>query len=284
MSSSRIVAVIMCVAIIGTAISNGSKEVYASAVSQDESAGLAFDNAAWQYDVENDVYWQIGVTYCLNPEAPEYEALGIYVPGAYMDAEANGDETFTCELNEAGEANGYTAATAPIVMPVNTPGYSAQAAPAGYNFDSIAAYIESGFIYVQAGCRGRDNGYDEEGNLIYSGGAPWGVTDLKAAVRYLRYNEAVLPGDGTRIFTFGHSGGGAQSSLMGAAGDSELYLPYLESIGAAMTDTKGNLISDAITGAMCWWDVSTLNECRKVSFVRFVRKHLVSSRENPYYS
>jgi hypothetical protein len=29
------------------------------------------------------------------------------------------------------------------------------------------------------------------------------------------------------IFTFGMSGGGAQSALVGATGDSELYTPYL---------------------------------------------------------
>lgn len=63
-------------------------------------------------------------------------------------------------------------------------------------------------------------------------GAPAGVTDLKAAVRYIRYNEGSIPGSMERIFTFGMSGGGAQSALMGATGDSELYLPYLEAIGA----------------------------------------------------
>ena len=42
----------------------------------------------------------------------------------------------------------------------------------------------------------------------------WGVTDLKAAVRYLRYNDSLIPGSKNRIFTFGHSGGGAQSALI----------------------------------------------------------------------
>jgi hypothetical protein len=48
------------------------------------------------------------------------------------------------------------------------------------------------------------------------------------------------------IFTFGMSGGGAQSALVGATGDSELYTPYLEAIGAAMKDASGAAISDAV--------------------------------------
>ncbi|MCB6367514.1 esterase, partial [Intestinibacillus massiliensis] len=86
-----------------------------------------------------------------------------------------------------------------------------------------------------------------------------GVTDLKAAVRYYRYNNDSLPGDTDRIFTFGHSGGGAQSALMGATGDSELYNEYLVSIGAAMFDEDGNSLSDAICGAMCWCPITSLD-------------------------
>jgi acetyl esterase/lipase len=76
---------------------------------------------------------------------------------------------------------------------------------------------------------------------------------LKAAVRYLRYNEGVIPGSTERIFTFGMSGGGAQSALMGATGDSELYTPYLEAIGAVSG------YSDAVAGAMCWCPITNLD-------------------------
>lgn len=224
----------------------------------EEGYDLTIDNTRWQYNADDDVYWQVGIIYCAQPETTEYESLGIYVPAAYMDATDNGDGTFTCTINEAGTQNGYTAATAPIVMPVNTAGYSAQAAPTGYS-NGISSFMESGFIYVYAGCRGRSNGYNEDGTLAYNGGAPWGVTDLKAAVRYLRYNDAEIPGDTALVFTFGHSGGGAQSSLMGATGDSELYTPYLTSIGAAMVDAEGNALSDAIYGAMCWCPITSLD-------------------------
>lgn len=231
--------------------------VLADYIQEDEK--LAFDNSAWSYDEEHDVYYQIGVGYCTNPETTEYETMGIYVPGMYLMGEENGDGTYTCTLNSSGIVKGYTAATAPIVFPVNTAGYSAQKAPVSYDYESISEYLEAGFIYVYAGMRGRNNGYDENNQLAYSGGAPWGVTDLKAAVRYYRYNTALLPGNTDRIFTFGHSGGGAQSAVMGASGDSEMYYSYLTSIGAAMFDGEGNLISDAICGAMCWCPITSLD-------------------------
>jgi len=220
---------------------------------------LTFNNSAWNYDAANDVYWQIGVSYAATPETAEYETLGIYVPGAYMTATANSDGTFTAALNEQGSVNGFTAKTAPMVLPVNTPAYSAQQAPTAYSYDEVSSFLKAGFIYVHAGMRGKDNGYDASGNLTYSGGAPWGVTDFKAAVKFIRYNKEVLPGNTEGIFAFGMSGGGAQTSVIGASGDSELYFPYLQSIGAAMYDANGQYISDAVTGAMAWCPITSLD-------------------------
>lgn len=222
-------------------------------------AALTFDNTAWQYDEENRVYYQYGVAYCAEPETLDYETLGIYVPGDYLDAVDNGDGTYTCTLNTTAEVGNFTAENAPMVMPVNTAGYSAQASPTGYYYSGIGEYLDAGFIYVYAGCRGRNNGYNQDGSLAYKGGAPWGVVDLKAAVRFLRFNQDLIPGDTDRIFSFGHSGGGAQSAVLGASGDSTLYFDYLASIGAAMYDADGNYISDAICGAMCWCPITSLD-------------------------
>ena len=125
-------------------------------------------------------------------------------------------------------------------MPVNTPGYSAMAAPTSY-VSEAGIYAAAGFIYMNAGCRGRD------------AGAPAGVTDLKAAIRYLRYSADVIPGSVEHIFSFGMSGGGAQSALLGATGDSELYAPYLDAIGAVQG------VSDAVFGSMCWCPITNLD-------------------------
>jgi len=196
------------------------------------------DMNAWLYEEDSDVYYQTGLSYCALPADEEYETMGIYVPGAYFDAIDNGDGTYTCTINESGKAGNFTAADAPMVIPVNTPGYSAMSAPSGYT--DVSAYTDAGMIYLYAGCRGRDHG------------APAGVTDLKAAIRYIRSNAALLPGDSTSIFSFGMSGGGAQSALLGAAGDAEEYDDYLEEIGAVMDQ------SDVVLGSMCWCPITSL--------------------------
>ena len=197
------------------------------------------DNTKWQYNADDNVYYQLGISYCENPADESYENLAIFVPGAYLTGTDNGDGTYTCEINSDGAAGIYTAATAPVVMPINTPGYSAMSPLSSYS--SLTSYTDEGFIYVHAGCRGRDHG------------APAGVTDLKAAIRYIRYCADVLPGDTDSIFTFGMSGGGAQSALMGSTGDSDMYTPYLEAIGAVQG------VSDAVLGAMCWCPITNLD-------------------------
>jgi hypothetical protein len=180
------------------------------------------------------------VEYCANPVDLTYETMGIFVPGDYMNAKDNGDGTFTCEINTSATVAGYTAETAPIVIPVETPGYASMKAPTDY-VSGVADYTNSGFVYVNAGCRGRNEG------------APTGITDLKAAVKYIRYNEGNIAGSNERIFTFGMSGGGAQSALMGATGNSELYTPYLNAIGAV----EG--YSDEVAGSMCWCPITNLD-------------------------
>ena len=218
---------------------------------------LTFDNAAWQYDEANDIYWQVGVVYVANPASLDYETLGIYVPGAYLEASANGDGTYTASVKSDAQVGQFTAATAPYVLPVNTPGFNASQAPT-WLADGIASYTQAGMIYLQPGIRGRDNTTDSQGQEVV-GGAPWGVTDLKAAIRYVRYNKDVLPGDTDKIVSFGHSGGGAQSAILGASGDSTLYNPYLEALGAAMKDKEGNPISDVPYGTMTWSPITSLD-------------------------
>lgn len=203
------------------------------------------DMSAWQYNAEDDVYWQVGLSYAATPADANYETMGIFVPGAYFDAEDNGDGTYTCAVNEAGAVAGYTATTAPLIIPVNTPGYSAMNAPTGYDssmgYGSISNYTDAGIIVLFAGARGRD------------AGAPAGVTDFKAAIRYARWNADRLPGDMDSVFSLGMSGGGAQSAIIGASGNSALYDPYLDAIGAVMDE------SDAVKGSMCWCPITNLD-------------------------
>lgn len=198
------------------------------------------DMSKWNYNEEDNVYWQVGISYCETPAAEEYETLGIFVPGEYMTAKKNADGSYACTINVDAAVGEYTSQTAPVVIPVDTPGYMAMAAPTGYASEA-AQYTKEGFVYVKAGCRGRD------------AGAPAGVTDLKAAIRYIRYSKDSIPANTDRFFSFGMSGGGAQSALLGATGDSELYTPYLGAIGAVSG------ISDAVMGSMCWCPITNLD-------------------------
>ncbi len=210
-----------------------------------ESSGGASTTYAYGTDItslwtsSSDYYYIVGLFYCSNPADETYEQMGIYVPSAYLTANSDG----TYSINTSGTCNGYTAATAPIVVPVNTSGYSAQSAPSGTS-STAETYTNKGYIYLWPGCRGRDHG------------APLGVTDLKAAVRYYRYLAAQgsVPGNTDLIFSFGHSGGGAQSAIFGTSGNSSLYDDYLSAIGAN-TDYKDN-----IYGSMCWCPITNLDQ------------------------
>ena len=216
-----------------------------ASLAQGSAAPSRIDMANWQYNEEDDVYWQVGLSYAATPADSGYETMGIFVPGAYFTGTDNGNGTYTCVVNPSGAVGQYTALTAPLILPVNTPGYSAMAAPTDYTssmgYGSIADYTGEGIVVLFAGARGRD------------AGAPAGVTDFKAAIRYARYNRDLLPGDMDSIFTLGMSGGGAQSALIGASGNSDLYTPYLAAIGAVMGE------SDAVKGSMCWCPITNLD-------------------------
>ncbi len=90
----------------------------------EESALSKIDMTKWQYEASDEVYWQVGLSYAANPADSGYETMGVFVPGAYFTAADNGDGTWTCEVNAEGTVGAYTAETAPLVIPVNTPGYS----------------------------------------------------------------------------------------------------------------------------------------------------------------
>ena len=228
------------------------------AVDLSEFEGLALDSSAWRYDDENNVYYQLGLTYCLNPATETYESLAIFVPGAYFTAEKNGD-TYTCTVNEKAVVGSFTPATAPILMPINSAALSAQASPTAYGYEGLAPYLGEGCVYVYAGFRGRSAAVDTAtgSSELIAGGSPWPVVDLKAAVRYLRYNAAALPCDASRTFVFGFGAGGGLSAVLGASGDSSLFEPYLAEIGAITHDAEGEPVSDAVAGSASWCPVTS---------------------------
>ncbi|MBD2752914.1 subtype B tannase [Spirosoma validum] len=100
--------------------------------------------------------------------------------------------------------------------------------------------LAAGYVVVSPGCRGRDN---QAADGTYYGKAPAVIVDLKAAVRYVRHNKGVIPGNVDWIVSTGVSAGGAMSALLGASGNSPLYEPYLKEIGAA--DAPDNIFAIA---------------------------------------
>jgi predicted secreted protein len=115
--------------------------------------------------------------------------------------------------------------------------------------NKVGAALSRGFVYINMASRSRGataaaGAYDDG---IYQGKAPAAIVDAKAAVRYLRLNDTLMPGNAARIVVNGTSGGGAQSTQLGATGDSADYFPYLKAFGAAGIDVDGkSSISDSV--------------------------------------
>ncbi|MBP1666026.1 MAG: hypothetical protein H6Q23_886, partial [Bacteroidetes bacterium] len=178
------------------------------------------------------------IVYVRNPVDTTYQQMNIYIPEAYF---------------KEGFINGYTAETAPVFFPNKIGGYM-PALPAttsdqtmrmrpqrnppgtGSNTErplTVVLALSRGYVVASAGARGRTT---KDNNGIYTGKAPAGIVDLKAAVRYLKFNDKKMPGDANRIISNGTSAGGAMSTLLGATGNNPDYEPYLKALGAAEAD------------------------------------------------
>jgi hypothetical protein len=100
------------------------------------------------------------------------------------------------------------------------------------SYDDGEMALANGYVVVEPGCRGRDLKWPDG---RYYGKAPAMIVDLKAAIRYLRYNKGRIPGNTDWIITSGGSAGGALSTLIAASANSSLYDADLRALGAADT-------------------------------------------------
>ncbi|MGD9131757.1 MAG: subtype B tannase [Candidatus Bathyarchaeota archaeon] len=155
------------------------------------------------------------IAYVANPVDLDYQSLDVGVPIA-----VNG--------------TAIDAANAPIILIAINPGYYSSSNTAT-GTSKITTEVNgryalaAGYVVVCPGLRG----WNLESNGTYYGKAPAALVDLKAAVRYIRYNDGVMPGNSEWIVVTGVSGGGAQSTLLGVSGNSPLYDAALQEIGAA---------------------------------------------------
>lgn len=161
------------------------------------------------------------IVYVQHPVDTKYEQMNIYVPAEYYAGKSIGN---------------YTAETAPIFFPNMVGGYMpGEPGTPGLDRDgkspnAALVALSKGYVVAAPGARGRTT---QGENGQYTGKAPACIVDLKAAVRYLRYNDNVMPGDAEKLISNGTSAGGALSALLGATGNNPDYAPYLKALGAA---------------------------------------------------
>ncbi len=123
--------------------------------------------------------------------------------------------------------------------------------------DKIGAALAAGYVICDVGTRSRGL---VAADGTFPGHAPAVVVDAKAAIRYLRLNDDVIPGSSERIVITGTSGGGGLSTAVAASGNSPEYYPYLKEIGAAGIDAFGNsTLRDDVFATIAYCPITDLN-------------------------
>ncbi|MFP9114746.1 subtype B tannase [Flavobacterium sp. RHBU_3] len=266
------IILITCSAILLTVSAWAQKKTY----SLDFNAAK-YDKQTLEYNGKKiSVRAYENIVYVANPIDTTYQVMNIYVPEAFFKNK---------------EVHGYNAATAPIFFPNQVGGYM-PAKPAstkntgfsgppangippqgmpggmpqgeqpkgdrpqgggpndpGKKENTVVAALAQGYVVASAGARGRTN---KDADGLFYGKAPAAIVDLKAAVRYLKFNDKAIPGDANKIISNGTSAGGAMSALLGATGDNADYLPYLKALGAANT-------SDAVFASSDYCPITNLD-------------------------
>ena len=218
----------------------------------------AVEPAAQEY-LTVDCYEIAGVRYCTNILSEEYQYMNIWIPAAYVNEDGG--------FNTEAEVNGWTVESAPIIFRNNCSGwFSSSPENDGENSIGLNDYMENGYIFVSCGARSRNaNNGGAEGEHLSVGKAPAPIVDLKAGIRYLRLNDAAIPGDTDRIISIGGSGAGEMSTLVGATGNMAAYYPCLYEIGAAgveydaATDTYTSTIGDDVYGCMAYYPITDID-------------------------
>jgi hypothetical protein len=177
-----------------------------------------------------------------NPTIETTQLLNLYVP-----ATANEGSPIILFV----ENGGWFTNTSPVKL---TDGMTLPANDG--NTAAMAAAFKAGYLVATYSCRGRN---DSPNDGSYLGHSPATMTDTKAVIRYLRYNDAVIPGDSDLIVVSGTSGGGALSSILAASGDSADFYPSLYEIGAAgMTSATTSELSDAVFATIAYCPITDL--------------------------
>lgn len=218
-------------------------------------------------------FWK-AITYVANPVDATYQSLIVSAP---VEIDGTAVDPTNAPILLANSIGGYLPASVADATEVGGGGSAAGggtppsgAAPSGAAPSSSASAasnangntnaaggatasnqllaLAAGYVVIEPGARGRTlKNSDGE----YYGTAPAAIVDLKAAVRYIRANKGLIPGNVERIVSAGTSAGGALSALLGASGDSPIYDTYLKELGAADA-------SDAVFAVGAWCPITDL--------------------------
>ncbi|MDR3363796.1 MAG: alpha/beta hydrolase fold domain-containing protein, partial [Clostridiales Family XIII bacterium] len=244
-----------------------------------EDAALAFDTA--DYDTLNvtidgaaaTVKKYSGITYVANPVDVWLSGVASGWGGGGAESRPNAWEMMNVYVPQGATSNSA------IILSVNNAGWNnsplgdslsdGAALSSKSDSDKYGAALKAGYVVVEIGTRSRgiegavvgatigDAG-DKDGT--YPGKAPAVVVDAKAAVRYLRLNDAAMPGSAERIVITGTSGGGGLSTAVAASGNAKEYLPYLQEIGAAGIAADGSsTLRDDVFGTIAYCPITDLN-------------------------
>jgi hypothetical protein len=222
------------------------------------------------------------ILYAANPVDKDYQSLNVSVPIKIDDKDVDATNAPILLANGIGGYMSYNNATGGFGMPAGffpgmnnatkggpqsgpqsgmqgAPQGGAQGGPGGTGAPPAgggtavtgakAPALAAGYVVVEPGARGRDN---KAADGAYYGKAPAAIVDLKAAVRYIKHNKGIIPGNVDWIISSGCSAGGGLSSLLGASGNSHMYDSYLKEIGAAEGD-------DSIFGCAAYSPVADLD-------------------------
>lgn len=253
---------------------------WSAQASEEGSSALVFDEDGYTEltttittddgDKEVTYHFYKAITYVANPVDEAYQSLNVSVPVTIGGESVDATDAPILFANSVGgympssvaDATGVGGAAmtgAPTGAPTGTAsasagtgevqsGGNAQVDAQGEMVNLGKLGLAAGYVVVEPGARGRTL-VDSSG--VYYGTAPAAIVDLKAAVRYVRFNKGRIPGNTDRIVSSGTSAGGALSALLGASGDSPLYDSYLEELGAADA-------SDAIYASGDWCPITDL--------------------------
>lgn len=164
-----------------------------------------------------------GIRYVMNVEDEKYQTLNFFVPeGATQKS--------------------------PILLRTYVGGYMAAEAKMPSAIDVTGRALAEGLCVCIPGSRGNNS---QVGGR-YTGKAPNGLLDLKAAVRYLRLNDKRMLGSAERIITDGTSAGGAMSALLGATANHPDYESLLQTMGAAKA-------RDDVYASVCYCPITDLD-------------------------